>query len=106
MKNEKLNIIASMIDLMHSFADTNPTTLGQETADQIKETIGLIANPKCQGTVLYTAVLPIRQSIGNAIAVDHYQLTPQQADAWAHFKEQTQHAYDDYWKSISILRTL
>lgn len=106
MNDEKIHIMAALIDLMHSFADDNPTTFGVEVAGKIKETINVIANPRCQGTTLYNEVLPIRREISGAISVDHYQLTEPQARAWTNFKEQTQNAYDDYWKGISMLRTL
>ncbi|WP_127849366.1 hypothetical protein [Lacticaseibacillus hulanensis] len=106
MPDEKLHIMAALIDLMHSFSDNNPTTFGLEIAASINQTIGVIADPKCQGTVLYTEVLPIRSQIAGEITLDHYQLTDQQQRAWTNFKEETQHAYDDYWKAISIIRSL
>ena len=78
---EKLLIIAALIGLSHSYA-------------------------KYQGVKLYTAVLPLRRAIADAISMEHLALTAPQQQDWEDFKHATQQAYDDYWKSISTLQTL
>ncbi|MCI1894098.1 MAG: hypothetical protein LKJ29_07960 [Lactobacillus sp.] len=101
---EKLLIIAALIGLSHSFATGSPQA--QTFATRSKALITTIADAKYQGVKLYTAVLPLRRAIADAISMEHLALTAPQQQDWEDFKHATQQAYDDYWKSISTLQTL
>jgi hypothetical protein len=101
--SEKQTIIAALIDLMHALAPGQATAA---YAADIKDAISVIAAPQYEGTSLYAKVVPIRNSIASAISFDNLQLTPPQQVAWEAFRAASQHAYDDYWHGISMLKTL
>lgn len=101
---EKLAIVAALIGLSHSFA--TGSAQAQTLAVRSKALITVAADEKYQGVKLYTEVLPLRRAIADAISLDGLVLSPEQQRDWEDYKQATQQAYDDYWKSISTLRTL
>ena len=101
--SEKQTIIAALIDLMHAFATSAATN---DYATDIKDAISVIAAPQYEGTSLYAKVMSIRNSIASAISFDNLELSPSQQAAWEAFRAASQHAYDDYWHGISMLKTL
>lgn len=101
---EKMLIVAALIGLSHSFA--TGSAQAQALAARSKALITVVADAKYQGVKLYTEVLPLRRAITDAISMEGLALNPEQQQDWEDYKQATQQAYDDYWKSISTLRTL
>lgn len=104
--DEKQLIIASMIGLTHSFGAADANETARAFANRIKKVISLVADPKYQGVELYSHIIPIRRDIAYAISLYHFEMNDQQTEDWREFVKATDHAYNDYWKGISILRTL
>lgn len=106
MRDEKLEIIAASLGLMHSLTEEGSSPLANEKAQQLKNVIDQISDSKAQGLKLYKPVSDVRYNIANAISLHDLKLTALQKTKWAEFKKATQHAADDYWKGISTLNSL